>query len=243
MRLLARADAREAIESWLAAHPTLAAAARAHPAATTLRGRGLVHVVPAPAGPWPAGTRWAVRHYHRGGAVARALGDRYLRGGLPRPIREYHLSTALERLGIPTPRAIAAAVYPAGAFYRGDLVTEWVPDSRDLAAILFGDARSDLEPAAAMEAAGRLVRRLHECGVVHPDLNIRNILIVPGPAPGALVLDLDRGRIREGGLTERARRRMLERFERSLRKWEGRSGPAPTGARAAFDRGYAASAR
>lgn len=244
-RLIARPEARSALEGWLATHPTLVAAAAAHPAAETLEGRGRVHVVPAPSGQWRDGTRWVVRHYHRGGAIASVLGDRYVRTPFPRPVREYDLSRRLGDLGIPTARAVGAAVYPAGVIYRGDLVTEWVAGSRDLAAVLFGAAADPMDGAPAMEAAGRLVRRLHDSGVIHPDLNIKNILIAPGDeGPRAVAVDLDRARIRRRALSGRARRGMVARFERSLRKWESRAGAASVpGWLEAFDRGYRAPSR
>ena len=180
--------------------------------------------------------------------MAGLLGDRYLRVGEPRPLREFRVLQRVRELGVPTAGPVGAAAYGAGAFYRGDLVTEWVPDTADLAATLFGAAQLDepaarpagrAEPVAAMEAAGRLVRLLHERGIVHPDLNLKNILIRNGAgAPRALILDLDRARL-VGRLPERARTMMLARFERSLGKWETRmAAPAPAGAREAFRRGY-----
>lgn len=272
--LLSRPDARPVLEAWLADHGTLTDAAAAAPGVRALRGRGRVHVVPAPPGPWPADTRWAVRHYQRGGALERLLGDRYLWSPSTRPVREYRAITAVDALGIPTPAAVGAATYPAGLFYRGDLVTEWVPDSRDLAAVLFGAAQLDgarapggpggeatdvareaaavageEEGAAAMKAAGTLLRCLHDRGVEHPDLNLKNILIAPGAAPAdprgggaagrrAWIIDLDRARIR-GRVSPAGRRRMLARFDRSLRKWEGRMEVrAPAAWRSAFDDGY-----
>jgi 3-deoxy-D-manno-octulosonic acid kinase len=260
IRVVAKADARAALESWVARAGRLTDAAASHAEAEALRGRGRVHVVPTPPGPWPGGARWVVRHYHRGGALGSVLRDVYVRGRVPRPIREYRLIRALEEIGIPTAPAVGAAVYGSGPFYRGDLVTEWVPASRDLAEVLFGAAQLDEvgrpgqgdvaggrsrsvggdEAGAAMEAAGGLVRLLHEHGVVHPDLNIKNILIAPGTdGPRALVIDLDRARIARGGVSDRARRRMLGRFGRSLRKWEKRAGVAPRPEwLAAFDRGY-----
>ena len=134
--ILARQDARSALEAWAGRFGTLADAAAAQPGARPLRGRGRVDVVPAPPGPWPAETRWVVRRYRRGGALAAALGDRYPRLGTPRPFREYGVLVALADAGIPAARPVGAAVYPSGPFYRGDLVTEWVAGSLDLA--LFG---------------------------------------------------------------------------------------------------------
>lgn len=171
------------------------------------------------------------------------LGDRYLRVGEPRPSRELRVGWRLEEMGVPTVRHVGAATYPAGPWYRGDLVTELVPDSRDLAAAVF-ESDSTAQAARAMAAAGGLVRTLHERGVVHRDLNMKNILITNGAAASegtgtrALILDLDRASIR-ARVGERARQRMLERFWRSARKWEARTGRiiAP-GQRKAFEEAY-----
>jgi hypothetical protein len=91
---------------------------------------------------------------------------------------------------------------------------------------------------AAMRAAGRLLRRAHDAGLVHPDLNLKNILVTAEDPPSALVLDLDRGRlVRE--VSERARRRMLDRLWRSVRKWERRTGrPLDETVRASLMDGY-----
>jgi 3-deoxy-D-manno-octulosonic acid kinase len=256
-QLIARDGTRSALEAWLDEFGTLSAAAAAHPSSERLRGRGVVWVVPSPV---ETGDWWVVRHYHRGGAVAGVLDDRYLRLGRPRPFAEYRIGRALEALGVPTPRHVGAAWYPAGPFYRGDLVTVRVPDSRDLAAVLFpgrgieaaglessdpGGAREPgplpVDPVMAMEAAGRLIRHLHDEGVAHPDLNVKNVLLAGTDAtdpPRALVIDLDRARLRQT-LSEGSRRRMLERFWRSVRKWEeatGRQVEAPL--REAFRSGY-----
>lgn len=243
-RIIAGPDAREVLESWVREHGTVAAAAAGHPGVETLTGRGEVYIVASPTGDG----RWAIRHYHRGGAVASLLGDRYLRLGTPRPVREVGVGRALEAAGIPTPRHVGGAVYPHGVWYRGDLVTEYVPDSKDLADILFGDppGGTRFDPAAALRAAGVLVRRLHDGGVLHRDLNLKNILIA-GQEPGAsgtadplraLVLDLDRASLRSR-VGKRMRRRMLDRFWRSARKWEVRTERRLDPAlRRAFEDGY-----
>ena len=238
--------AEEAVlAEWVAAHGTLYAAAAAHPDRRALEGRGAaaVYVVPRPGRPddgW-----WAVRHYRRGGAVARLLGDRYLRLGRPRPLRELSVTRALETLGVPAPRAVGAAVYSHGPFYTGDLITEYIPAATELSAVLFPAAAAEAPriarpaPGASMEAAGRLLRVLHDRGVVHPDLNLRNILVRGGDGGvEALVLDLDRARIARR-VGPRARRRMTGRFWRSVRKWESATGAGlDPRLRTAFEAGY-----
>lgn len=196
-------------------------AAAAAPGSLPLVGRGPVHAMPSPSGD----ARWVVRPYRRGGAVAGPLlGDRHLRLGAPRPVAEARASAELLERRIPTPRVLAGAVYPAGAFYRADLVTEYIPASRDLATHLLSEEGSEARSLALREA-GRLVRLLAEAGVDHPDMNARNVLLVGEPASHplegapwrAFVLDLDRCRVRPRGRPVDPGA-MLDRLERSVRK-------------------------
>lgn len=228
-RARVRPEAEEWVRAALAEGRTLFEEARGDPDRIELRGRGPAYAIPAPVGT-PGGrgsrpARWLVRHYRRGGAVASLLGDRYLRLGTPRPFRELAASEEVRARGVETPRVMAATVYPAGAFYRGDLVTEFVEGARDLAEILFTD---DEEPSrrrrAAAAAAGALVGDLAEAGVHHRDLNAKNVLLVgEGEALRALVLDLDRCRLAAAG-TAAPRESMLERLLRSLGSFEADTG-------------------
>ena len=190
-------------------------------------GRGRVHVVDAPlAGPDGA-ERWAVRHYQRGGAVARLLGDRYWGRARARPERELDASVHARARGIRTPAVVAGAMYRSGAsgalgFHRADLVTELVPRARSVAEMLLA---ADASPGA-LRRAGALARAIHRAGLLHPDLNAENVLLDEGGE--AWVLDLDRAR-RAPGPTTRGAEAMLARLERSLRKLE-RAGARPLSA-------------
>jgi len=190
-------------------------------------GRGTVHVVTAPL-PGPDGrSRWAVRHYRRGGAVARVVRDLYWGVGRPRPERELEASLHARAQGVPTPAVIAGAVYRVGArgaagAYRADLVTEEIPDARSLASAL---AVEDAPAREYLQRAGALVRTLARAGLMHPDVSTGNVLLDGGGEPW--VVDLDRAR-RRPGPSERAGRTMLARLERSLRKL-GRAGGTTLG--------------
>lgn len=218
---------------------TLYTWAGAHSEAFAMAGRGQVYSVPAPV-PGPDGHgRWAVRHYYRGGAVARWLNDRYLAVGAPRPLLEAQASATARSRNIPTPAVVAGAVYRSGAFYRADLVTEYIPESSDLADILFGDNRLAMKVEDALTAAGRLVRVLERAGVLHPDLNARNIVLHRAPEGlRAHLVDLDRCCARQAGVPAPAFP-MRRRLERSLRKFEGRLGRyLPLGAWSALHKGF-----
>jgi 3-deoxy-D-manno-octulosonic acid kinase len=238
--LRARPEAEPVLAGWIASAGTLAAFARASPDSSTLVGRGAVHVLPSPL---TDGAEWVVRPYRRGGALARALGDRYLRAGEPRPFREYDLALELAARGVSTAPAVGAAVYPSGAVYQGELVTERVPGAVDLAALLFGPDAPSVAASReeAMAAAGRLVRVAHDAGLRHPDLNLKNLLVLAAPGGGteAVIIDLDRGRL-GSRVPDPVRRRMLARFWRSAAKWERRTGnPLPDTVRSSFQDGYA----
>jgi aminoglycoside phosphotransferase (APT) family kinase protein len=61
------------------------------------------------------------------------------------------------------------------------------------------------------------VRALHDAGVEHADLNLKNLLVRPGPPVEAFVIDLDKSR-RGGPLSRAAAVRNLERLLRSAEK-------------------------
>jgi 3-deoxy-D-manno-octulosonic acid kinase len=213
------AFAREGAEGWLAS--VLAGGNTLHGwaerrAIESLSGRGPVHVIAARAAEPGGSARWAVRHYRRGGAMARLLGDRYRRIGPSRPVREVGASQDARARGVRTPAVVAGAAYdfggPWAGLYRADLVTELVTGAASLARLVAERTAPLTDP---LRGSGRLVRALARAGVRHPDLSAGNVLI---DALGqAWIVDLDRARtetptgVREG-------RAMLARLERSVRK-------------------------
>ena len=155
--------------------------------------------------------RWVLRHYRRGGAVARVLDDRYLYTGADRTrgFREWRLLRELAALGLPAPRPVAARYRRDGPFYRADLLTVELPSRTTLAQALV----SDPLPTQRWSDIGRCIGRFHAHGVRHADLNANNIVL--GPAREVYLLDFDRGRIVARGAWEDA---VLARLERSLVK-------------------------
>jgi 3-deoxy-D-manno-octulosonic acid kinase len=155
--------------------------------------------------------RWALRHYRRGGLVARLLDDTYLYAGAgrTRAFREWRLLRRLREWQLPVPAPVAARYVRSGLLYRADLITEELPTRRTLAQAL---AVTTLEPAE-WRHVGACIGRLHARGVHHADLNAHNLLLADGGE--VYVLDFDRGRVRERGRWEQA---VLARLKRSLVK-------------------------
>lgn len=185
----------------------------------SMKGRTPAWTLPGPDG------EWVVRHYARGGTIAPLLGDRYLRIGRPRPVREAAVSDRARALGVSTPEVRAFAIYPRGLFYRADIATARIPAAADLAAVSLGpDRRDEAGRCEAWRAAGRLLRTAFGAGLVHADLNLRNVLISwPDGEATAHLLDLDGGRIVARAYPRHVHG-MLHRLHRSRLKLERQYG-------------------
>jgi 3-deoxy-D-manno-octulosonic acid kinase len=169
--------------------------------------------------------QWALRHFRRGGFIARWSEDGYMWAGEDRvrAFAEWRLLDLLWRRGLPVPKPVAARYSRAGLCYRCDLITQRIVDAEPLSAAL---ARSALRQPL-WRAVGATVARLHGAGVDHADLNAHNILLgVKGVAPGVsghavgvkdgvTVIDFDRGRLRAPGAWRAGN---LRRLRRSLAK-------------------------
>lgn len=157
------------------------------------------------------GHEYALRHYRRGGLVARVIADRYLwRGeGATRPFAEWHLTYHLAHAGLPVAPPVAARYVRHGLLYRGDLITERLPGTKSLAALLgLGSV-----PILTWVEIGRCLRRFHDLGVCHADLNAHNILLDARAV--VYLIDFDRATLRRPGLWRDAN---LVRLRRSLDK-------------------------
>jgi 3-deoxy-D-manno-octulosonic acid kinase len=154
---------------------------------------------------------WVLRHYQRGGLVARLVTDHYLWLGLERTrsFREWRLLANLLAAGLPVPNPIAARVVRTGAIYTADIITTYLPDTRKLSAyIAEGQA-----PAGVWIRIGDMLRAFHARGVDHPDLTAHNILL--DPRGGLFLVDFDNAVVRKPGRWQQAG---VDRFKRSLRK-------------------------
>jgi 3-deoxy-D-manno-octulosonic acid kinase len=228
-------DAAIAVRAALERHATLYDAAAAGALAPPMHGRGPVYLIDL------GGRTAVVRHCHRGGAIARLSRDRYLRIGEPRPFYEIRASAEALRRGVPTPTVLAAVVHRGTLRYRADVATEHIPNSVDLAELLFGEPQAPVEEMeSAAYRAGALIRLAHERGVLHTDLNLKNVLLqrVDDDWKGWL-LDFDQCRVVDS-TNAKQRARMLMRLQRSRHKWERKTGKTVSPAvRSAFRAGYA----
>lgn len=209
-----------AVRAALEATPegTLYAWAAAHPERRQMQGRLPVYAAPLP----PEGPRIVVRHVTHGGALAPLLRDLFV--APTRAPLELATSLALARAGVPTPPVAGYAIYRVAPLVRRvDVMTVELPGD-DLGEAL-RRATSDGERRALVAPVAALLGTLTQAGAWHPDLNVKNILLVPDPS-GELhpaVLDVDRVRFvppSDPNLREANYRRLA----RSVRRWRERHG-------------------
>ncbi len=156
-----------------------------------------------------------LRHYQRGGMVARISRDRYVWRGedATRAFAEFRVMQHLAGLGLAVPVPLAAGYWRSGLTYRAALLTARIEQARPLAQAL--DATRVAPVAAAIVA-------MHRAGAWHADLNAFNILFDAGQR--VWLIDFDRATL--GVISPSARRANITRLQRSLLKVAGAEGQA-----------------
>ncbi|MGH8327780.1 MAG: 3-deoxy-D-manno-octulosonic acid kinase, partial [Steroidobacteraceae bacterium] len=170
----------------------------------TARGRGTTHFVHS------RDRRLVLRHYRRGGLVSLLSSDRYIWRGedQTRAFTEWSITYRLHRAGLPVPAPIAARYVRHGRTYRGDIITERLATVGSLAECLGLGALSII----TWISVGRCIRRFHDFGVCHADLNAHNVLL---SEDSVYLIDFDRCQLRRAGMWRDSN---VVRLRRSLEK-------------------------
>jgi 3-deoxy-D-manno-octulosonic acid kinase len=177
-------------------------------------GRGSAWFIDAPFGPV------VLRQYLRGGWVAKISRQSYFFTGIERsrPFREFRLLAALHDLGLPVPQPVAALCKHHGILSSGAIMTVRISAARTLADVLPENNGAPVPPEELWEGIGSCIRRFHDAGAWHADLNARNILL--DEKQQVFLIDFDRARFTPG--TAVSGQGNLERLKRSLAKlWPG----------------------
>jgi len=169
-------------------------------------GRGSAWFVETPHGPV------VLRHYLRGGWAATVSRQNYFFTGVmnSRPFREYHVLVELYAKGLPVPRPIAALCEHRGVLSTGAIMTACIPSAKTLADILA--AGNTVEGICSK--VGSCIRKFHEAGAWHADLNVRNILL--DADYNVYLIDFDRARFNPGKRVNGEGN--LKRLKRSFQK-------------------------
>lgn len=163
----------------------------------------------------PSAVSGVLRHYRRGGLIAKLIKNRYLWTGArsTRSWSEYKVLLYLHSKLECVPAPLAACYQRTVCFYRAAIIVECIPHTKPLADLL--DTASPSVVAAAILA-------VHDAGVWHADLNAYNILVNNNGR--VWIIDFDRARCIK--LSDKQRQNNLYRLRRSLIKVRGESGLA-----------------
>ena len=186
-----------------------------------MEGRGLLVSLPLN-GKDPE--RMVIRHYEHGGIFRALTRDLFLVGS--RPFRELVITEMARKAGLPTMEVLAAiktcVFWP---FYKGNLVSKEIPNSIDLIQYFTrcgkGRVQKGLgEKRKLIRQAGRLVRKMHEVGIYHSDLHLKNFIVeMGGGGLGSLyIIDFDRSKIIYPLKSNKWFANLL-RLDRSVEKW------------------------
>ena len=156
-----------------------------------------------------------LREYRRGGLVAKFARYAYAftREADVRSFAEFRLLNAMLSKGLPVPRPVAAWYRKLSPIqYRAAIIIERLENTSplaDLIAELDGDA---------WESIGETIRRFHDAGVMHADLNCFNVLV---RGDEYFLIDFDKSRLTADSAPARWKEANLDRFSRSLVKVAG----------------------
>jgi 3-deoxy-D-manno-octulosonic acid kinase len=171
---------------------------------------------------WHEGPGLAVRQYVHGGFLGRLAGSLF--PGPGRMLREFRLAAYAHSEGVPTALPVALRVERAFAgLVRAHYVSRLIADSTNLLELVRQAEQAgrlaELPRRRLAEAVADAVAAVHEAGIVHADLNVKNLLVVGAfDEPRVFVIDFDQARLMD---EPPLRRRMgnLMRLDRSIVKW------------------------
>ncbi len=178
-------------------------------------GRKLYPVIP-----FPEGQRVVIRPYSHGGLLRFFTRDLFLSG--TRSFDELILNEEIRLSEIPTVTPVAAVhqvLIPP--FYRPYLLTLEIPGALNLVQYFeeggprpIGEAL--LHKRKTIRSAGLLLKKFHQAGFYHGDLQLKNFLVLNDQV---FLIDFDRS-YRKPSLTSKERMKNLLRLNRSVDKWK-----------------------
>ncbi|NOZ20277.1 MAG: phosphotransferase [Planctomycetes bacterium] len=195
-------------------------------------GRGAVRAYPM-----VDGGRMLVRTCRRGGFLGRFVSDLFL--GCRRVVREIVASEHGREKGMPTALLLGATCERVlGPMVRVKVITREISDSCDLISYCESEQERAAYPGKGVliPAIAQAVRRMHDAGITHADLHLKNILI--DKKGRAYIIDLDKATIHRPVSVSRRKDNLL-RLDRSIRKWRASRGMVTTADRLRFLTAYA----
>ncbi|WP_111636650.1 3-deoxy-D-manno-octulosonic acid kinase [Marinomonas shanghaiensis] len=135
----------------------------------TGNGRGAVWFINSQFG------QFVIRRYRRGGLIAKFNKSHFFFTGQKntRPWLELSLLEYMCSIGLPVPRPIGGLYTLNKGFYRGELLTQTIENAQDL----FDIIKTGNSTTVNWQEIGAVVKRFHDEGIYHSDLNCHNIMV------------------------------------------------------------------
>jgi 3-deoxy-D-manno-octulosonic acid kinase len=171
----------------------------------TATGRGKVYFFDL------SGIEVVLRHYYRGGLIAKFIKDKFVFAGIQntRAYRELAILAHLHAKGVNVPKPIVGKVRVLGLTYQCDILTQVIDNATELHQHLCEHGVED----ETWKQIGKEIQKLHQAQACHYDLNVKNLLVKDNNE--IVLLDFDNCEIRQG---DAWKAKNLERFKRSLFK-------------------------
>jgi 3-deoxy-D-manno-octulosonic acid kinase len=169
--------------------------------------------------------QWVLRHYYRGGLIGKLIKDHYIftHKNKTRAACEFELLKKMQSLNLPAPKPVAYRIIKNGLVYQADLLSSRIENAKDLVGLLeVSDQHCALQSPISDESwkkIGVTIKRFHDYGIYHHDLNAHNILLDKDGA--VYLIDFDRGEFRNPASLEWQESNM-DRLKRSFLKEQNR---------------------
>jgi len=161
-----------------------------------------------------------VREYWHGGMVGKIFKDFFCDG--MRPVRELSVCEAASNGGIKTTEIIAIIKSKVfGPLYKFRLITKEITASIDLIELLLHSGENQLfeQKKEIINELAKAVNDMHNVGIYHADLHLKNILVKSDPGGGVhvYIIDLDKSKQYEKISFQRKMKNIM-RLDRSVVK-------------------------
>ena len=167
--------------------------------------------------------KMVIKHYTRGGFARKFSKDIFW--GKLRPIKELKVLEEARLRNIQTAEILAVIIHKMpGFFYKAHLVSKVIPGGLDLKTYIeklnqTTKSRRLSKKRQAIISVAKAVRNMHDKGIYHADLNMKNIVIQKksDDLPVSYIIDFDKSTI-TGHLSSRNKFKNLFRLNRSADK-------------------------
>lgn len=164
--------------------------------------------------------RFIIRNYRHGGFFGKLLGGIFYNE--KRPINEVAVNEIALQKDVPSAEVVAVIKRRLwGLFYKADFISKEIPDAVDLIQLITESSLIFIQrfKKPIILVLVRLLRNMHDAGIFHADLHLKNILVKRKKTGEfhAYIIDLDKSVVTEK-LDIDKRMKNLLRLERSVEK-------------------------